>query len=128
MFMKLAPGQRSSLVRMRQNAPFCVLAFKCSSAVPTSRTSFQIAPECTISYRPWFVNVLSCLNFRNNAFLITSECTIYCPHFQLPSSGKEQTYCHLCTHINYSLLNMYSRSYWPDYHTVNMNVCIIEYV
>ena len=37
--------------KQRQNAPYCVLAFKFFSAVPISRTSFQIASECTI-HRP----------------------------------------------------------------------------
>ena len=34
--------------KQRQNVSFCVLALKKISAVPTLRTSFQIAPECTI--------------------------------------------------------------------------------
>mgnify|MGYP000029459421 CR=1 FL=1 len=40
-----------SCFKQRQNAPVCVLAFKFFSAVPTSRTSFQIASVCTI-HRP----------------------------------------------------------------------------
>ena len=34
--------------KQHQNAPFCVFAFYIFSAVLTSRTSFQIASECTI--------------------------------------------------------------------------------
>ena len=37
--------------KQRPNASFCVLGFTIFSAVPTSRTSFQIALECTI-HRP----------------------------------------------------------------------------
>jgi len=51
------------------------------SAVTTSRTSFQIASECTI-HCPWFLNVLSCSKFWKNIFLLSSECIFYCPCFQ----------------------------------------------
>ena len=51
------------------------------SAVTTSRTSFQIASECTI-HCPWFLNVLSCSKFWKNLFLLSSECIFYCPCFQ----------------------------------------------
>ena len=51
--------------KQRQNAPFCVLAFKVSPAVPSSRPSIQIPPESTI-YRPWFQNVVIIFNFQKH--------------------------------------------------------------
>ena len=68
------------------------LLFKNFSAVPTSRTSFQIAAECTI-YRLWFQKLLSCSNFRkiftysvriHHLLSLLSTCS---HHFQLPKTS-----------------------------------------
>ena len=46
------------------NASLSDLVFKMISAIPTSKTSFHIAAECTIK-RPRFENFLSSFNFQN---------------------------------------------------------------
>ena len=46
------------------NASLSDLVFKMFSAIPTSKTSFHIAAECTIK-RPRFENFLSSFNFQN---------------------------------------------------------------
>ena len=137
----------------RQNAPFCVFAFNFFSAVPSSKPPFQIASECTI-HRPWFQYVLRCSNFRIVFVLIASECTIYCTciqHFLVKFNFQKHRFkCARMHHLvslvsklsqqcqlwfigqcfwssvntHYSLLSIYSRSYWPDWHTVWQDECL----
>ena len=55
--------------KLRKNATFSDLVFKIFLAVPTSKTSFHIAVECTVTRRR-FPNVLTSSSFQN----IVSKC------------------------------------------------------
>ena len=65
---------------VRQNAPFSILDFKIVSAVPTSKTLFQMAPECTIK-RTSLISTFS-QQFQL-PFKIAPYCTIKRPGFQI---------------------------------------------
>ena len=76
---------------LRQIAPLSNLVFNIFSAVPTSKTSFQIAAECTIQ-QPRFKTFLSSSNFRKHRInsismhQLVSLISKVSAYFQLPKN------------------------------------------